>query len=306
MSTATPAPRVVAVVGPTGTGKTELASALARALDGEIVNADSRQVYRGLDIGSAKPSPAERAALPHHLFDVVAPDAVFDCVRYRSLAVEALGGVAHRGRTAILVGGTGLYLKALRYGLFPGPPRDTALRARLAAAEVASPGELHRRLAGIDPAAAARLHPHDQVRLIRALEVYELSGRRLSEWQDEHRFAGEAVPMVSIGVELPRRELYERLNRRCAAMLAEGLIEEVQGLWSRGYGPELPALQSIGYREVGRYLCGECTLDEARDDMARATRKYAKRQLTWFRADPTIHWLTADATAPAKALELLG
>lgn len=135
----------------------------------------------------------------------------------------------------------------------------------------------------VDPAAAARLHPHDQVRLIRALEVYELSGRRLSEWQDEHRFAGEAVPMVSIGVELPRRELYERLNRRCAAMLAEGLIEEVQGLWSRGYGPELPALQSIGYREVGRYLCGECTLDEARDDMARATRKYAKRQLTWFR-----------------------
>jgi tRNA dimethylallyltransferase len=298
-------PGVVAVVGPTGSGKTELALALARAVGGEIVNADSRQVYRGLDIGSAKPTPTERAALPHHLFDVVAPDAVFDCVQYRALAVEALAGVAARGRVAVLVGGTGLYLKALRYGLFPGPPRDAELRARLAAAEAATPGELHRRLAATDPAAAARLHPHDRVRLIRALEVYELSGRRLSEWQDEHRFAGEAVAMVSIALDVPRAQLYERLDRRCAAMLAEGLIAEVEGLWSSGYGPELPALQSIGYREVGRYLRGECSLEEARDDMARATRRYAKRQLTWFRADPTIRWLTADAAAAGKALDLL-
>jgi len=300
-----PTPRVVAVVGPTGTGKTALALALARALDGEIVNADSRQVYRGLDIGSAKPSPEERAVLPHHLFDIVAPDAVFDCAQYRSLAVEALTGIAARGRVAVLVGGTGLYLRALRHGLFPGPPRDPALRQRLAAAEAAAPGELHRRLAAVDTAAAARLHPHDLVRLTRALEVFELTGRPLSEWQDTHRFAAEAMPMAVIGLDLPRELLYTRLDRRCAEMLAGGMIAEVEGLWRAGYGPELPALHSIGYREVGRFLRGLCTLEEAREDMARATRRYAKRQLTWFRADPSVHWLDARAGAAARALALL-
>jgi tRNA dimethylallyltransferase len=300
-----PTPRVVAVVGPTGSGKTALALALARALGGEIVNADSRQVYRGLDIGSAKPSPAERAALPHHLFDIVAPDAVFDCAQYRSLAVQALTGIAARGRVAVLVGGTGLYLRALRHGLFPGPPRDPALRQRLAAAEAAAPGELHRRLAAVDTAAAARLHPHDLVRLTRALEVFALTGRPLSEWQDTHRFAAEAVPMALIGADLPRELLYTRLDRRCAEMLEGGLIAEVEGLWRAGYGPELPALRSIGYREVGRYLRGLCTLEEARDDMARATRRYAKRQLTWFRADPSVHWLDAREGAAARALALL-
>src|SRR5262249_10837217 len=179
---------IIALVGPTGTGKTDLSLELARRLDAEIVNCDSRQVYRYLDIGTAKPSAAERSAVPHHLFDVVDPDQPFDCARYRAQARETIADIRARGKRVVLAGGSGLYLKALRFGLAPAPPRDAALRARLAAQEDAEPGSLHAQLAAVDPAAAARLHRHDRVRLIRALEVRELTGRPLSAWQAEHAF----------------------------------------------------------------------------------------------------------------------
>jgi tRNA dimethylallyltransferase len=284
---------IVAIVGPTGTGKTALALELAERLGAEVVNADSRQVYRGLDIGSSKPSEEERRRVPHHVFDVVDPDQPFDCARYRDLARVAIEDIRARGRRVLLVGGTGLYLKVLRYGLFPGPRRDPALRDALAALEEQIPGALHGRLAGIDPEAARRLHLHDAVRLTRALEVYELTGKTMSEWQREHGFRAEELPMRLIGLRLERAVLYERIDRRCREMIEGGLVEEVRALFDRGYGPDLAPIRSIGYREVGAYVLGECGLEQATTDMARATRRLAKRQLTWFRGDPTIEWIDA-------------
>jgi len=291
----------LALVGPTGTGKTELSLELAERVGAEIVNCDSRQVYRLLDLGTAKPTAAQRAAVPHHLFDVVDPDQTFDCARYRELARTAVAAIQARGKRALLVGGTGLYLKVLRYGLAPAPPRDAALRVRLEAMERAAPGALHARLQGCDPTAAARLHPRDRLRLIRALEVHELTGRPLSAWQAEHGFRAAELPIRVIGLRLERAALYARLDARCAAMVAAGLLDEVRSLWQRGFGPELPALQSIGYREMGAHLRGRCDLATALLAMQRATRQFAKRQLTWLRADPAVEWVDA-ATVSAAAL----
>ena len=287
---------IVALVGPTGVGKTTLALALAPRLGAEVVNADSRQLYRGLDVGSAKPPARERSLVPHHLFDVVDPDTPVDCARYRELARAAIADIEERGRHVLLVGGTGLYLKVLRYGLFSGPPRDADLRAGLAAIEDASPGTLHARLQRIDPVAADRLHPHDRVRLIRAVEVFELTGRPLSVWHGQHGFRVPELSIRLFGLTMPRQALYARLTARCRAMVEGGLVDEVAGLWRRGYGPELTPLRSIGYREIGNYLQGRCDLAQAVADMARATRRLAKRQLTWFRADPSVSWYEAAET----------
>ena len=296
---------VVALVGPTGTGKTALALRIAERLDAEIVNCDSRQVYRHLDIGTAKPSAEERRAVPHHLFDVVDPDQGFDCARYRELARAAIADIRARGRRVVLVGGTGLYLKVLRYGLAPAPPRDAALRRRLQDMEDAEPGALHRRLAGRDPAAAARLHPHDRVRLIRALEVGELTGTTLSARQAAHGFRAAELECRVIGLTMERAALRARLDARCRAMLEAGLVDEVRALWQRGFGPELAPLQSIGYREIGAHLRGECDLERALADMQRATHRFAKRQRTWFRADPTVDWIEDPSGSAAGVLDAL-
>ena len=293
---------VLALVGPTGVGKSARALDLAEQLDAEIVNADSRQVYRYLDIGSAKPTRAERARVPHHVFDVVDPDQSFDCARYRDLALAAIADIQRRGKRVLLVGGTGLYVKALRFGLFPGPPRDAALRRQLEADETAAPGTLHRRLAELDPASANRVHPHDRVRLIRALEVQQLTGRPMSGWQHEHGFRTPTLPMTMIGLTLERARLRARIGERCRAMVDAGLIDEVRSLWARGYGRTLPILQTIGYREMGAVAAGEIGLDEALAAMTRATCQLAKRQLTWFRADPTVRWIDA-ATSPITAIQ---
>lgn len=284
---------ICALVGPTGTGKTALALDLAQALDAEIVNLDSRQVYQGLDIGSAKPTLSERTRVPHHLFDVVTPDQLFNCALYRDLALPVIEDIQRRGRRVLLVGGTGLYLKVLRQGLFPGPPRDDNVRAALEAKEAVTPGVLHLELQRIDPECAARLHPHDRSRLVRAVEVWELTGRRMSEWQREHGFAGPTLPIVSIGLTLERDALYARLNRRARIMVDAGLIDEVRALQAAGYDSETPALVSIGYRQIAAYLLGICDLPTAIDEMAKQTRHLAKRQLTWFRADPTVRWFDA-------------
>jgi tRNA dimethylallyltransferase len=254
-------------------------------------------VYRHLDIGSAKPTPAQRARVPHHLLDVVDPDEPFDCARYRELALQAIADVQARGRAALLVGGTGLYLKVLMGGLFPGPARDAELRRQLEAEEAATPGALHRRLQQLDAAAARRLHPHDSVRLVRALEVALLTHRPISEWQAAHAFSDHTLQIIAIGLTLERSLLYERINARCRAMIDAGLIDEVRRLWQHGFGPDLPPLRSIGYAEVGAFLSGEVTLEAALDHMARATRHLAKRQLTWFRATPGLRWHDAGNSA---------
>lgn len=294
------APTIIALAGPTGAGKTEISLDIAERFGAEIINCDSRQVFRRLDIGSAKPTPPQRSRVPHHLFDVVDPDQHFDAAQYRQLAVAAIRDVHQRGRRALLVGGTGLYIKVLRGGLFEGPPRNPELRARLTAEEDAAPGTLHRRLIEVDPPTAARLHPNDRVRLIRALEVYETSGKPISVWQQEHAFAQREFDMITLAVTLPRAELYGRINARCQEMIAGGLIEETRALLA-DYPAHLPSLQSPGYREIGDYLAGRCDLDTAIARMAQATRRLAKRQLTWLRGDPEVVWCEPPTTAIAAA-----
>jgi tRNA dimethylallyltransferase len=289
--------RVLILTGPTGSGKTELGIQLAQGLRAEIVNADSRQVYRHLEVGSAKPTVRQRAIVPHHLVDVVDPDEPFDAARFRELAVEAIRDIVRRGCRALVVGGTGLYIKVLRGGLFAGPPRDPQIRARLDAEETAAPGTLYARLSHSDPEAAHKLHPNDRFRLIRALEVYELTGRPISEWQAEHAFGDSEFEFFTVALDVPREELYERIDRRCREMVDGGLVDEVRRLHASGYGPELPALQSPGYREIGEHLAGQYDLDEAIARMAQATRRLAKRQLTWLRGDPLAVWRVAEIDA---------
>ena len=290
-------PVVLAVVGPTASGKTTLAVELAQRFGAEIVNADSRQVYRGLDIGSAKPGPGDRQRVPHHMLDVVDPDEPFDCAQFERLARQAMADIHRRGRRVLVVGGMGLYVRVLRGGLFRGPSRDPALRAELAQKEAAAPGSLHAELARVDPQAAARLHPNDQVRLIRALEVFRITGVPISQWQARHRFGSGSFPIVLLGVEVPRAELRQRIARRCEQMVAQGLVEEVRSLYARGFSPWLPALQSLGYREIGAYVRGELDLDTAVAKMIRATCQFAKRQRTWFRREPVQQWLPPELDA---------
>lgn len=290
-------PRVVAIVGPTASGKTALAIEVARACGAEIVNADSRQVYRRLDIGSAKPTPAERAMAPHHLLDVVDPDEPFSAAEFQRRALELVDAIVARGRRVVVVGGTGLYVKALRGGLFAGPPRDPELRARLEADEDAEPGVLHRRLREADPEAAARIHANDRIRLVRGLEVFALTGRPISALQREHAFRQRAVAMRTLAPAWERAELYARIDARCVAMLDAGLVDEVRRLLAAGYDPGLSSLRSPGYREIIACLRGECTVDRALADMQKATRNLAKRQLTWFRNDPETEWLPPGAEA---------
>lgn len=278
-------PRVVALVGPTAGGKTALALELAPRLGAEIVSVDSRQVYRHLDIGTAKPDRAARAAVPHHLLDVAQPDERFDAARFAELGRRAVDDVLGRGRRVLLCGGSGLYLRALTEGLCPAPPADPALRAEIAAALAAGGRDaLRTELAAHDPRAAARIAPRDDVRLSRALEVLRLTGRPLSAWQEEHAFADRPYEVLLLVLSPPVAELERRIARRCEEMWEQGLVEETEGVLARGFSPELPPLQAIGYREAIRFLRGELSRPQAIDDMRRATRQYAKRQRTWFRA----------------------
>jgi len=284
-------PRIVCVVGPTASGKTALAIELAERLGAEIVSADSRQAYRRLDIGTAKPTAVERARVRHHCLDLVEPDERFDAARFRNAAEAALADIQARGRRAFVVGGTGLYVRALLRGLCPAPPAAPQLRAtltRLAAAE-GTPA-LHRRLAALDPRTAARVHPRDAVRIVRALEVGLVSGRRLSEWHEGHRFtAGPYDPLI-IGLAWPVPALDERIAARTRAMIDAGFLDEVRDLARHGVPAESPGLQAVGYRELRACLEGRLDLPQALDITVRATRRFAKRQRTWFRREPGILW----------------
>jgi tRNA dimethylallyltransferase len=280
-------PRVVCLVGPTASGKTELALALAAGLGAEIVSADSRQVYRGLDVGTAKPTAAERARIPHHCLDLVDPEEPFDAARFRTAAMAAIADIHRRGRVPLVVGGTGLWLRALLGGLCPAPPGVPDLRAAFAAEPTAV---LHRRLAALDRAAARRIHPHDRVRVVRALEVAVASGRPLSAWQAAHRFAERPYATLVIGLARPREELEARIEARTQAMLAGGFAEEVRRLLARGTPSDAPAWRALGYREVCAWVRGTCDAETTRAAVVRATRRFAKRQRTWFRREPEIVW----------------
>lgn len=282
-------PPVLVICGPTASGKTALALRLAERFPLEAVSADSRQIYRWMDIGTAKADAAERAALPHHLLDVVDPDETFTAADFVRHADAAIARIRGRGRLPVLVGGTGLYIRNLVAGLVAAPGGDEEIRRNLLAAAVGQPVDyLHRRLAEVDPELAQRLNPADQVRIVRGLEVYQQGGVPLSELQRRHAFAEQRYRSLTLAIFPPRDELYRRIDRRCETMLAAGLVDETRALLDRGYSAELNALNTIGYREVVRYLHGEWTLDEALAAMQRETRRYAKRQMTWFKADSSI------------------
>lgn len=281
-------PLAVLILGPTGSGKTALSLALGERFGGEIVSCDSVAVYRGLDLGSAKPTAAERALLPHHLIDVANPDEPFTAGDYSRLSREALGEIAVRGRMPIVTGGTGLYLRAFTDGLFAGPARDATLRARLQrSAERHAAGWLHRVLARLDAATAERIHVNDTPKLIRAIEVCVAGRRPMSEQMGRDPLTG--FRLLRIGLNPPRAALYERLNARCAAMFAAGLVEETRELLAR-YGA-VTALDALGYRQASAVVCGEITESEAVAAAQQGHRNYAKRQLTWFRREPDVCWI---------------
>ena len=282
--------KVAVLIGPTAVGKTGAALALAERLGAEIVNADSLQVYRELDLGTAKPTLEERARVPHHLVDVAAPTESYDADRYSREGREALARLQRRGVPPLVVGGTGLYLKALLHGLFAeGEPRQE-IRERLRR-DLHGLGldRLHQRLAALDPATAERLHPRDTYRILRALEVMEATGKPLSELLAAHRFRDCPYRVLKLGLTLPKEELAARIEARVEAMLAQGFLEEVAGLLSR-YPPDLKPLNSLGYRHLGKFLRGEWAWEEAVERLKIDTRHYAKRQLTWFKADPEVRW----------------
>ena len=286
---------LLVIVGPTGSGKTDTAVQAARALDGEIVTADSMQVYRGMDIGTAKPTDEERQGVPHHLIDVIDPDAAFSVAEYVALADRVIAEIVARGRVPIVAGGTGFYINALvdRWE-FPPRPADFALREELqAVAEREGVEALHARLAAIDPDSAARLHPNDVKRVIRALEVYELTGRPVSSYEYKPGEGARPGPYRALfyGLTLPREVLYDGLEQRVHAQLAAGLLEEVTRLYEGGCGPELSSMKGITYRQLVGYLRGDYDFDTAVALMVRDNRRYAKRQYTWFKADPRIRWI---------------
>jgi len=281
-------PLAVLLLGPTGSGKTALSLDLGERFGGEIVSCDSVAVYRGMDLGTAKPTAAERERLPHHLIDVTDPDQPFTAGEYSRLARTALREIAARGHLPIVTGGTGLYLRALTEGLFAGPARQQELRLRLQQSrERHGEAWLHRLLRRLDPASAARIHSNDAAKLIRAIEVCLTARKPLSEVMARDPLTG--FRLLRIGLNPPRESLYERLNRRCGEMFAAGIVEETRGLFDR-YGP-VKALDSLGYRQALAVLAGTLSIEDAIESAQQGHRNYAKRQMTWFRREPEVHWI---------------
>ncbi len=293
-------PLLVIVLGPTGSGKTALALQLAERFDGEVISCDSVAVYCGMELGTAKPSAAERARVPHHLLDLLEPDEVMTAGDWARSARAAAGAIYVRGKMPIVTGGTGLYLRAFTEGLDPLPPRCPALRTRLLDSAHARPkGYLHRLLRRLDRAAAQQIHENDEPKLIRALEV-ALLGNGQTKGAGRKPLAG--FRLLRIGLEPARPALYERLNRRAAAMFADGLVEETRGLQAK-YGSDVRALWALGYREAAAVLAGTMTEEQAVAAAQQGHRNYAKRQMTWFRREPEVHWLPGFGDAGEIAAE---
>ena len=287
-------PPIITLVGPTAVGKTALALTLARRFGAEIVGCDASQVYVGMDVGTGKVRPDEAAGVPHHLIDVVRPDAPFDAGAYARLADAAIADILTRGGRALICGGTGLYLRALVEGLCEAPPVDPAIRADLQARLAAGEGmSLHAELAQVDPAAAARIFPADHPRLERALGVFRTTARALSDWQAEGRAAAPRYDVRMLGLTVPRETLRRRIADRTVAMFDRGLVDEVRALEAAGFSRDLKSMQAIGYRQAAACLHGELSRDAAIRLTIDATRQYAKRQETWFRAMPDVAWHTA-------------
>lgn len=288
----TPKPRLILILGPTGVGKTGMALELAGRFHAEIVGADSMQVYRYMDIGTAKPTAAERGRVPHHLIDVVNPDEPFDVSRYIGMANGVIGRLHAAAKPVFVVGGTGLYVRALLGGLIDGPGADEPLRQELKK-EMNRYGKprLYERLKLADSRAAERIDRNDGVRIIRALEVLEKTGKSIVEYQEEHRFREAPYEALKIGLTLPREGLNDRIDRRVERMIQEGFVDEVRRLLAMGYGESLKPMQSLGYRHLAGLLAGRQDLSQVQEQIKRDTRRYSKRQMTWFAADREIHWL---------------
>jgi len=293
-------PTLLAIIGPTASGKSALALRLANEFSGEILACDSTQLYRGFDIGTAKPSTSERAAIPHHLLDVFDPLEPSTAGDYRERALSALADLRARNRLPILTVGTGLYLRALLEGLADLPQRSEDLRERLrASAAEHSPGHLHRMLTHLDPRAAQQIAAPDEQKLIRAIEICLLSGKSLTEVHQTGRAPLTGWRILKIGLEPPREALYQRIHARTESMLAAGWLDEVRGLLASGLPENAKPFDFIGYRELRAHLRGEISLDQARAAIQQGTRQYSKRQLTWFRREPNVHWLPGFGDSPA-------
>ena len=286
---------LVVLVGQTAVGKSEIGVRLARTLDTDLLTADSRQVYRGMDIATDKPTLEQRRGVPHRLIDLVDPHEPFNAGYYRQLALEEIERLYSERRLPLVVGGTGLYVRTLVHGLCDAPPADQTYRASLMQ-EARTQGRhfLHGELKRIDPELAGRLHPHDEVKIVRALEVHHLSGQRLSDRHRQHRFSGQSFSVLMIGLIRDRECLYRRIDERVDAMFAGGVIRETEQLLAKGYGRDSGAMKGLGYRQVAGYLAGEYDQAEALRLLKRDTRHFAKRQLTWFRKEPGLHWWSLD------------
>jgi tRNA dimethylallyltransferase len=294
---------LVVLLGPTAVGKTKVAIELAAALGTDVLTADSRQVFRGMDIGMDKPTPAERRGVPHRLIDLVEPDAPFNVGDYRRLAVHEITRLHEEGRLPLVVGGTGLYIRALVRGLWEGPAADWALRHHLMQlGRSEGPDYLYRELSRVDPTLAATLHPRDEAKIIRGLEIYTLTGRPLSECHQEHRFDERPYRALLLGLAMPREVLYRRIERRVDQQLSTGLVEETRRLLAAGYGRDLGSMKGLGYRQIAGHLAGEYDYVEAVRRLKRDTRHFAKRQMTWFRKEPDVVWVEVGEQEPPNVV----
>jgi len=294
---------ILIIAGPTAVGKTDASLLLARETGAEIVSADSMQIYRGMDIGTAKPTLEQRRLVYHHMIDIAAPDQPYSVGDYLRDARAIIDGITASGGVPIVVGGTGLYIRALTRGLFHGPPADLDLRESLLRRESeGQPGTLYSDLVKADPEAAIKIHPNDLRRTIRALEVYYLRDRRLSEFHREHAFQERPFRFRMVFLARSRSELYPRIEQRVDRMLSDGLETEVRALMDRGYGPDLASMQGLGYKQFINHFLGRTTRDEAVALLKRDTKRYAKRQFTWFRREPAAVWV--DITGLDKAEDI--
>ena len=279
-------PKIIVIAGPTASGKTGLSIALALSLGGEIINADSMQVYRHMDVGTAKPTLEERRGVVHHLLDVVDPDDDFNAAMYRGMALPLAKGICEKNVPCFVVGGSGLYIRSLLGGLVDLPPSDPMLRERLhLECDREGAPKLHGKLAVLDPERAEAIHPNDRLRIIRALEIIKQTSKPASDLMKQHRFENREFLALKLCLQVEKEKLYDRINERSEVMMGCGLVEETQRLMEMGYGPHHKSMTAIGYRHTIKYLQGEWSFRKATETLKRDTRRYAKRQMTWFRAE---------------------